>query len=203
MHDAETDAAAAICDRFVHRPLDADGWRREILADAPHVLIYPGLLMDTVVDATRGAAACAACSAIHGAIRKPAACRRSIISSAATFMEPPDAEEHYTERLVRLPNLSIYYEPVEVAPVIADARDLGLAARTRPCSGAGNRVYKYLPQYDYVFARIAQQASNCQFVFLRHSGGPPVNELFEARLDRAFAALGPQGVGPLRIPECV
>ena len=27
-------------------PHDIDGWREEILADAPHVLIYPGLLMD-------------------------------------------------------------------------------------------------------------------------------------------------------------
>ena len=28
-------------------------------------------------------------------------------------MEPPAATAHYTEKLVRLPNLSIYYEPVE------------------------------------------------------------------------------------------
>src|SRR5271155_3291020 len=46
--DAETDIAAAMCDRFVHRSLDLEGWRREILHDAPHVLIYPGLLMDEV-----------------------------------------------------------------------------------------------------------------------------------------------------------
>ena len=31
------------------------------------------------------------------------------------LMEPPDADEHYTERLVRLPNLAIYYEPLELA----------------------------------------------------------------------------------------
>jgi tetratricopeptide (TPR) repeat protein len=46
IHDEQTDAAARLCDRFVHRTLDTDGWRREILADAPHALIYPGLLMD-------------------------------------------------------------------------------------------------------------------------------------------------------------
>ena len=79
IRDEQTEIAAGMCDRFVHRTLDIDGWRREILADAPHVLIYPGLLMDTVVVPARRAAARAACSAIHGAIRKPAACRRSII----------------------------------------------------------------------------------------------------------------------------
>ena len=47
IHDEQTDAAAALCDRFVHCTLDTEGWRRKILADAPHVLIYPGLLMDT------------------------------------------------------------------------------------------------------------------------------------------------------------
>jgi protein O-GlcNAc transferase len=46
--DAETDIAASMCDRFVHRSLSLEGWRHEILHDAPHVLIYPGLLMDEV-----------------------------------------------------------------------------------------------------------------------------------------------------------
>src|SRR5262249_49906509 len=47
VHDAETDAAAPMFDRFVERTLSIEGWRQEILADAPHVLIYPGLLMDS------------------------------------------------------------------------------------------------------------------------------------------------------------
>ena len=46
--DAETDIAAGLCDRFVHKTQDVAAWRREILADKPHVLIYPGLWMDTV-----------------------------------------------------------------------------------------------------------------------------------------------------------
>src|SRR5690606_24972745 len=45
---AETEPAAAMCDKFVHRTFDVAGWRREILADAPHVLIYPGLWMDNI-----------------------------------------------------------------------------------------------------------------------------------------------------------
>jgi predicted O-linked N-acetylglucosamine transferase (SPINDLY family) len=54
----------------------------------------------------------------------------------------------------------------------------------------GQSLFKYLPQYDHVFARIAKEAGNCQFVFIRHSGGPPVNDLFQKRLERAFAELG-------------
>ena len=46
--DAETEAATQMFDRFLQRTLEVDGWRREILADAPHILIYPGLFMDTM-----------------------------------------------------------------------------------------------------------------------------------------------------------
>src|SRR5262249_41870508 len=46
--DAETKAAVAMCDRFVQGPLSIDRWRAEILADAPHVLIYPEVGMDPV-----------------------------------------------------------------------------------------------------------------------------------------------------------
>ena len=185
--DAETDAAAAMCDRFVHRTLDIDGWRREILADAPHVLIYPGLLMDNM-------------SILLAAQRlAPVQCNswgHPETSGMPTLdyffssdgMEPPDAADHYTEQLVRLPNLSIYYEPVGIEPVAVSRAELGLRSDAT-VFWCGQSLFKYLPQFDHVFARIAKQAGNCQFVFVRHQGGPPVNDLFEARLKRAFAAL--------------
>jgi predicted O-linked N-acetylglucosamine transferase (SPINDLY family) len=31
-------------------------------------------------------------------------------------MEPPEADAFYSEKLVRLPNLSIYYDPLDEAP---------------------------------------------------------------------------------------
>ena len=46
--DGETKVAASFCDRFVQGPLPLDRWRQEILADAPHVLIYPEVGMDPV-----------------------------------------------------------------------------------------------------------------------------------------------------------
>jgi predicted O-linked N-acetylglucosamine transferase (SPINDLY family) len=186
--DAETDAAAAMCDRFVHCPLSADGWRREILADAPHVLIYPGLLMDTVsLQLAAQRLAPVQCNSWGHPETSGMPTLDYFLSS--DLMEPADAEAHYTEKLVRLPNLSIYYEPADLAPVSVTRAELGLRADAT-AFWCGQSVYKYLPQYDHVFARIAQQATNCQFVFLRHNGGPPVNELFKVRLERAFAALG-------------
>ncbi len=53
-------------------------------------------------------------------------------------------------------------------------------------------MFKYLPQYDHVFPRIAREVPDCQFLFLRRHGGErhPVNELFRERLNRTFAAHG-------------
>lgn len=188
--DSETAVATSLCDRFVHRPLDIGGWRREILADAPHVLIYPGLFMDpvTILLAAQRLAPVQCTSWGH-----PETSGLPTIDYflSSDLMEPPNAQEHYTERLVRLPNLSIYYEPLESEPVVVERAEIGL----RPHSTAfwcGQSLYKYLPQYDHVFPRIACQLPDCQFLFLRHLGGEqhPVNRMFLERLDRAFSAYG-------------
>jgi predicted O-linked N-acetylglucosamine transferase (SPINDLY family) len=49
---------------------------------------------------------------------------------------------------------------------------------------------KYLPQFDDVFARIAGNVPNSQFIFIEFPGGRGVTETFRARLDRAFQAAG-------------
>ena len=54
----------------------------------------------------------------------------------------------------------------------------------------GQSLYKYLPQFDEVFARIAREVPNCQFAFIRYPKGAPVTDLFHRRLDRVFAGVG-------------
>jgi len=44
------------------------------------------------------------------------------------LMEPPDGKDHYTEKLVRLPNLSVYLEPVDPPAMRRARRDFGLRA---------------------------------------------------------------------------
>jgi predicted O-linked N-acetylglucosamine transferase (SPINDLY family) len=109
------------------------------------------------------------------------------------LMEPPNGEEHYTERLVRLPNLSLYYDARPVAERSIDRDEL--AQRIGLRAGAthfwcGQSLYKYLPQYDEVFPRIAGEVGDCQFVFIRDYVAERVTDLFLERLDRAFAAHG-------------
>lgn len=186
--DAETEAAAALCDRFVHRILDVAGWRREILSDAPHVLIYPGLLMDNF-SLPLAAQRLAPVQITSWGHPETSGLPTLDYYLSSDLMEPADGAAHYTEELVRLANLSIYYEPVAVEPMAVTRAELGLRGDAA-VFWCGQSLYKYLPQHDAVFARIAQAAPQSQFVFLRHNGAPLVNELFQRRLERTFAALG-------------
>jgi protein O-GlcNAc transferase len=186
--DAETDMAANLCDRFVHKTLDVAGWRREILADAPHVLIYPGLWMENVsFQLAAQRLAPVQCNSWGHPDTSGLPTLDCFFSSDR--MEPPTAADHYTEELIRLPNLSIYYEQVDAAAIPMTRAELRLrdSATVYWC---GQSLFKYLPQFDHVFARIAKEAGDCQFVFVRHAGGPPVNDLFQKRLEQAFAAVG-------------
>jgi protein O-GlcNAc transferase len=186
--DAETDVAMTMCDRFVQGPFSIDRWRTEILADAPHVLIYPEVGMDRVatVLATQRIAAVQCNSWGH-----PTTSGFPTLDYylGSDLMEPPDGQNHYTERLVRLPNLSVYCEPIDRPPVALAPQDLGLRA-TGTLYWCGQSLFKFLPQFDEVFAHIAGAAGDCQFVFIQHQEGTHVTGLFRRRLDRAFGALG-------------
>jgi predicted O-linked N-acetylglucosamine transferase (SPINDLY family) len=113
---------------------------------------------------------------------------------SSDLMEPADAADHYSERLIRLPNLSIYYEPSDAPPVGIDRAQLGLRA-SAVVYWCCQSLPKYLPQFDEVFARIAAEVPGCQFTFIEFGGGKGVTAMFRARLDRAFEAVGLDAAG--------
>ncbi|MBV8826966.1 MAG: tetratricopeptide repeat protein [Bradyrhizobiaceae bacterium] len=186
--DEETRTAAGLCARFVQGPLPIEGWRRAILDDAPHVLIYPEVGMDPVA-AQLAAQRLAPVQSSSWGHPETSGFPTLDFFLSSELMEPAGAQDHYTERLVRLPNLSIYYEPPGHQPVAVMRADLGLrpGAVAYWCSQA---IYKYLPQFDRVFPRIARDVGDCQFTFIRFPGANYVTELFRRRLDAAFAAFG-------------
>jgi predicted O-linked N-acetylglucosamine transferase (SPINDLY family) len=188
IRDRETEQAEQVADRFVQGPLPLDQWRAMILDDAPDVLIYPEIGMDpvTVQLAAQRLARIQCTSWGH-----PETCGLPTIDYylSSDLMEPPEADEHYTETLIRLPNLSVYYEPLPTPKVMVSRAEYGF----RPDAvvyWCCQSLFKYLPQYDAVFPRIAAAVGNCQFVFLGYQGGGHVGALFQERLNTAFAAIG-------------
>ncbi|MEI6985313.1 MAG: tetratricopeptide repeat protein [Rhodospirillaceae bacterium] len=187
--DAETERAEAAADRFIQGPLTHDLWREMIIADAPHVLIYPEIGMDpmTLKLAAQRLASVQCTSWGH-----PSTSGLPTIDYylSSDLMEPTDGQDHYTETLVRLPNLSFCYDKGANPAVTVSRNELGLPsdAMVYWCCQS---LYKYLPQDDEMFPRIASAVGPLsRFVFIGHQGGGIVTEQFRQRLSRAFGAYG-------------
>ena len=186
--DATTEEASHLCDRFENGPRSIDRWRHSILSDAPHVLLYPDIGMDSV----SAALATQRLAPVQGmSLGHPDTSGFPTIDYflSSDLMEPIDGDTHYTEKLIRLPNLSVYYEPVITDPLALTRPDVGLRA-TSTVFWCGQSLYKYLPQYDQVFARIAKDAGDCQFAFIQYPRGSQVTDLFKERLRKAFLQFG-------------
>jgi predicted O-linked N-acetylglucosamine transferase (SPINDLY family) len=107
---------------------------------------------------------------------------------SAEGMEPPDAQENYTERLITLPNLGCFYRPWESEVIRPDLGKLGIDSRS-PIFLCPGMPFKYAPQDDWIYAEIARRLGRCQFIFFI----PGVSELAEKlrqRLEAAFVQYG-------------
>jgi protein O-GlcNAc transferase len=104
---------------------------------------------------------------------------------SSDLMEPADADEHYTEKLIRLPNLSIYYTPLDFPPVDINRETFGIRQKSvlYLCCQS---LFKYLPQYDEIYPRIAKEVGDCQFLFISHHESNYVTEQFRKRIYQSF-----------------
>ncbi|BAQ63702.1 tetratricopeptide repeat protein [Geminocystis sp. NIES-3709] len=90
---------------------------------------------------------------------------------SSELIEKEKAENHYSETLIKLSNLSIVYAQKDIPKVNKD--------RSKFYLKDNNIIYitsqfpsKYLPQYDYIYPEIAMNINDCQFVFIH----PKVNQ---------------------------
>jgi predicted O-linked N-acetylglucosamine transferase (SPINDLY family) len=116
---------------------------------------------------------------------------------SAELFEPHDAQDHYTERLIRLPNLGVHYQPYATEPANVDLRSLGIDGEgpVLICPGV---PFKYAPEDDHLFIEIAQRLRQCTFVFFRHESAELSRKL-HGRLDAAFTAAQLDGANHLRL----
>lgn len=188
IRDGETAAAARLCDHFVQGPLSIDAWRRVILSAALHVIIYPEIGMNPVaVKLAAQRLAPVQCNSWGHPETSGFPTMDYYLSSE--LMEPADARSHYTEQLISLPNLSVFYESTATEPAAVSRSELGLrpSAKVFWC---GQSLFKYLPQFDGIYPRIASEVGDCQFVFIHFPSGAHIKALFQQRLDRAFGECG-------------
>ncbi|MBA5688640.1 O-linked N-acetylglucosamine transferase, SPINDLY family protein [Rugamonas apoptosis] len=108
---------------------------------------------------------------------------------SATGLESEDAQDHYLEQLVRLPNLGCHYEPPQVETVNLDLAALGVRPGV-PLFVCPGSPFKYAPEYDHVLVDIAKRCGPCQFLFFSNVQASHLTDLLQARVAQAFAQAG-------------
>jgi predicted O-linked N-acetylglucosamine transferase (SPINDLY family) len=174
-------------DVFHKIPPDVATLSQQIRADRPHILVFLELGMQPLMSMLAALRlAPVQCTTWAHPITSGLPTVDYFLSS--DLMEPEDAQEHYSEKLIRLPNLAISFaEPNIPQPTksrsafqLRDDAIVYLACQT---------LIKYLPAQDVVFAAIAQQVPNAQFVFVARPNAS-VADQFQQRLKHAFAQVG-------------
>ncbi|WP_169055141.1 glycosyltransferase family 41 protein [Azospirillum sp. TSH100] len=107
---------------------------------------------------------------------------------SADAMEPADAQAHYRERLVRIAHLGTSYS-LETQGIVPHGREWLNEAPETALFACIHSLYKYLPDHDWLFPRIAQGAAPCRLIFFEDPS-PVLTAVFQSRLAAAFSKHG-------------
>ncbi|MGH8687904.1 MAG: tetratricopeptide repeat protein [Burkholderiales bacterium] len=172
---------------FVQGRIGLESWVEAIEQARPDVLIYPEVGMDplTLRLASLRLAPVQAASWGH-----PETTALPTIDAylSADGLEPAGAQDHYSERLVRLPHLGCHLEPRSEPSEAPDLAALG-AAPGVPLLISPGTPFKYAPEHDGVLPEIVQRLGACRVVLFRYRNAALAGA-FEARLRQAFEARG-------------
>jgi predicted O-linked N-acetylglucosamine transferase (SPINDLY family) len=181
--DTETELAKASTAHFVEGPRTLREWARVILELDLDVLAYPEIGMHSLTAQLASLRLARVQLAAWGHPQTTGIPTIDYYVSADAF-EPPEAQQHYTEQLVRLPNLGCFYQPYGTTPAMPDLAAMGIPQDVPLllCCGTPS---KYLPHYDQLLVTIAKALVECRFAFFADSSIPASGKL-RRRLQRSF-----------------
>lgn len=182
--DDATNIAKGIFYKFVEDVYSFDELCRIIKDDGLHVLIYPEIGMDPLT-LKLASLRLAPIQCVSWGHPETSGLETIDYFLSSELMEPDDGERNYTEKLIRLRNLSVYFYPLDNIKIDLRKESMGFKSDEilYLCSQS---LFKYLPQYDCVFVRIAQEVKNCKFLFISSSKGSFLTNRFRKRLSTAF-----------------
>jgi predicted O-linked N-acetylglucosamine transferase (SPINDLY family) len=185
--DALTQEARASVDGFeagVRAPQD---WARAIHDAGLDAVVYPEIGMH---ETTLALASLRLAPRQYAAWGHPETSGLPTIDGylSADLFEPPQAQDHYSEPLLRLPNLGVYCQPYGVPSANLDLTALGID-RSGPVLICPGVPFKYRPQDDAILVEIARSLGRCNLVFFDHEI-PELSRKLERRMASAFASGG-------------
>jgi len=187
--DDESSTAIGELENFVQGPSNLLQWVQAIQAWRPDVLIYPEIGMEPMALKLASLRLAPVQAASWGHPETTGLPTMDYYLSAEG-LEPPGAQEHYSEKLVLLPHLGSFFEQRKFAPTPGESDGVDdPAVPMLLCPGV---PFKYTPHNDFVLVEIARRLQKCRFVFF----APPHSEQSDKlrhRLASAFEAQGLSG----------
>jgi len=85
---------------------------------------------------------------------------------SSDWIEPPDADDHYTESLVRLPDVGTFYSAPQKPLTPFDRNKFGLS-QNETLILCPQSFYKFHPDFDSVLARLLQEEPDCRLILIK------------------------------------
>jgi predicted O-linked N-acetylglucosamine transferase (SPINDLY family) len=187
LHDTETTLARSCAAYYSQAPHSLREWVDEIINQRVDVLIYPEIGMDPIALKLASIRLAPVQAVAWGHPETSGLPTIDYYLSAEDF-EPDGAQANYREKLVMLPRLGCYYQPLPTGDLELRLEEFGIDAESPIliCAGA---PFKYGPQYDWSLVEIAKRLKRCQLIFF-HNQRENLSEKLERRLECAFEDAG-------------
>jgi protein O-GlcNAc transferase len=184
--DAETEWARRHADRFIQGPMRRCGWLERLEQDRPDVILYPELGMDPMSCALAARRLAPVQAAAWG---HPVTTGLPSIDFylSGELLEPPGAQAHYREELLRLPGTGVYtcWRDPPAQSWGGPQRKAGVV-RFALCQ----QPIKADPGDDRLFARIARSAGPCELWLAAPKNLPWAAPRLRERMAAAFRREG-------------
>jgi protein O-GlcNAc transferase len=188
--DAETKYARQIVDHFEDQPASLSQWIAAIKNAQLDALIFSDVGMDRLT-AQLASLRLAPVQAVTWGHPETTGIPTIDIYFSAEALEPPDAQNNYSEKLIRLPNLGVYVDPLTPKTLDPKLKAMGLP-KNEPLLLCPGTTFKYSPGHDWVWVEIAkglEKRRSGRLVFFTSSSGS-MSLLLTTRLRRVFAESG-------------
>jgi predicted O-linked N-acetylglucosamine transferase (SPINDLY family) len=185
--DAETELAISLAAGFHDGKGGWEHWARFLHGSGMDILVYPEIGMDPMTAKLASLRLAPVQATSWGQPQTSGLPTMDYYLSAELF-EPPHAQDHYTEKLERLPGTSCWLPRGGDEARKADWAALGLSGSEVKLVCPGT-PFKYAAEHDALLAEIARRVPGSKLVFFR---GPPeaLARRWERRLRAAFDRAG-------------
>jgi len=109
---------------------------------------------------------------------------------SSELMESPEADLHYAEKLVRVQGVGLSCGELKSKQYSTKPRSAYSFPEDKIIYLSAQSIFKYLPEYDYVFPEIIQQVPHGQILFIASTVNQVIVQKFTKRLEIVFTQYG-------------